>query len=90
MESDLWLAHSEALSIVVQKHPPVHSFQHAHTMASPGPSDAENMVMTETAPALPSVHNRAHSSVCVYARVCVCVCVCVCVRGPSPDNDDTE
>ena len=72
MESDLWLAPSEALSIVVQKHPSVRSFQDAHAMPSPGPSDAENKVMTEMAPALPSVHNGAHRSVCVYACVCVC------------------
>ena len=80
--SDLWLAHSEALSIVVQKHPSVHSFQHEHAMPSPGPSDAENMVMTETAPALPSVHSGAHSSVCVS----VCACSCVYVREAHPQT----
>ena len=47
-------------------------------MPSPGPSDAENMVMTETAPALPSVLSGAHSSVCVSS--------CVYVREAHPQT----
>ena len=71
MESDLWLAPSEALRIVVQKHPSVRSFQHAHPMPSPGPSDAENMVMTDgSCSALGPQRGLTGLCVCMHARVC--------------------